>query len=232
MHFSNAPLKLFWKTYLLPANLSAFFFFKKTCCTSCLSVHSITANPCVTSTFCERRFVHCHLKKDRRQHVVWETGWKSASINTPRPHVLPGQKGWLLSRHICTQSLSSQRVSQGDRAGQRRERRREREKHSQTGRTYLLCEKYHGVSDESDDIWLKETNKTKQKRQREREKWWNLKYRQTKIYSVWKRNKVLWLRTHHHHCKSVHLYHTVSLHAKVCLAAVITCILERRWIAA
>lgn len=115
---------------------------------------------------------------------------------------------------------------------QRRERRREREKHSQTGRTYLLCEKYHGVSDESDDIWLKETNKTKQKRQREREKWWNLKYRQTKIYSVWKRSKVLWLRTHHHHCKSVHLYHTVSLHAKVCLAAVITCILERRWIAA
>lgn len=73
---------------------------------------------------------------------------------------------------------------------------------------------------------------TKQKRQREREKWWNLKYRQTKIYSVWKRSKVLWLRTHHHHCKSVHLYHTVSLHAKVCLAAVITCILERRWIAA
>lgn len=168
MHFSNAPLKLFWKTYLLPANLSAFL--KK----NLLYILSVSARNY------HKPLCHLHLlwkevcalsfKKDRRQHVVWETGWKSASINTPRPHVLPGQKGWLLSRHICTQSLSSQRVSQGDRAGQRRERRREREKRSQTGRTYLLCEKYHGVSDESDDIWLKETNKTKQKRQRQRER--------------------------------------------------------------
>lgn len=42
----------------------------------------------------------------RRQLAVWETGWKNASVNTPRPHVVPGQRGWPLSRHICTQSLS------------------------------------------------------------------------------------------------------------------------------
>lgn len=99
------------------------------------------------------------FKRDRRQHAVWETGWKSASVNTPRPHVLPGQRGWLLSRHICTQSLSSQRASQGDRAGQRRERSREREKRSQTGRTCHFCEKKCGVRDENDDIWLFKMNK-------------------------------------------------------------------------
>lgn len=185
MHFSNAPLKLFWKTYLLPANFSAFFFFL-----NLLYVLSVNAlnyhNPLCLLHLLWKEVCALSFKRDRRQHAVWETGWKSASVNTPRPHVLPGQKGWLLSRHICTQSLSSQRVSQGDRAGQRRERRREREKRSQTGRTCLLCEKYRGVSDESDDIWLKETNKTKNT-ERAREKWWNLKYRQTKIYSLFEK---------------------------------------------
>lgn len=60
-------------------------------------------------------------RRDKRQHAVWETAWKSASVNTPRPHVLPGQRGWPLSRHICTQSLSFQPASQGDRAGVREE---------------------------------------------------------------------------------------------------------------
>lgn len=54
MHFSNAPLKLFWKTYLLPANLSAFFYFLK----NLLYILSVSA--------LNYRKPLCHL------HLLWK----------------------------------------------------------------------------------------------------------------------------------------------------------------
>lgn len=56
--------------------------------------------------------------------VVWGLVWGTASVNSPRPHVLPGQSAWPPSKHICTQSPSlshpvegTQRVGQGGQAG-------------------------------------------------------------------------------------------------------------------
>lgn len=81
-------------------------------------------------SLCGRRVWALSSRRARRQHAVWETAWKSASVNTPRPHVLPGQRGWPLSRHICTQSLRfwrepAKEMEQG--AGRRGEFPRRRE---------------------------------------------------------------------------------------------------------
>lgn len=123
-----------WKPHLL---MPVFWLF------TLLSLLSVNMIAGVTSTWESPPWWEegCALssRRDRRHHAVWETAWKSASVNTPRPHVLPGQGGLAaLQPHLHTipQLLAS--------------RAKEGEQSSQTERTCLLCD--GSVSDESGDI--------------------------------------------------------------------------------
>ena len=166
-------------------------------------------------------FEHCHPGETDASMLCGKTAWKSASVNTPRPHVLPGQRGLAsLQAHLHTilQLLASQ------------PRRQSREgrggvggwgESSQTKRTCFFCDA--GVSDESDDIW---------------EEQWKAacRGRITGIHSLY----ATFIKTSA--CEgwppSSQVYICITPlcpRAKVCLAAIVTQpahILERRWIAA
>lgn len=158
-------------------------------------------------------------RRDRRQHAVWETAWKSASVNTPRPHVLPGQRAWPLSRHICTQSLSFEKASQEDRAGRAKEGEERGESEEFPDRENLLllwrqCQ------------WWKRYLRGTTKGSMHREDHKNLlpvcKVNKDSVCEDWPPSLQLYI------CIT-----PLNSHAKVFLAAIITQpahILERRWI--